>query len=88
MTTDYKEILYTVDGPVATITMNRPDQLNALTSLTQAEIRHGIRQPTLRTGDVRHPRPGLHQNHGWHFGADVIDDDEASGIQAPQQRVG
>jgi enoyl-CoA hydratase/carnithine racemase len=41
---DYQEIQYVVDGPVATITMNRPDQLNALTDLTQAEIRHALDQ--------------------------------------------
>lgn len=38
----YEEILYEVDGAVATITMNRPDTLNALTDLTQAEIRHAL----------------------------------------------
>lgn len=42
MTTSYAEILYEIDGPVATITMNRPDTLNALTDLTQAEIRHAL----------------------------------------------
>lgn len=39
---NYEEILYEIDGPVATITMNRPATLNALTSLTQAEIRHAL----------------------------------------------
>ena len=39
---DYEHILYEIDGPVATITMNRPDTLNALTSLMQAEIRHAL----------------------------------------------
>ena len=28
----YQHILYAVDAPVATITMNRPDQLNAFTT--------------------------------------------------------
>ena len=42
MTVNYEEIIYEVDGPVATITMNRPDTLNALTSLTRAEIRHAL----------------------------------------------
>ena len=41
---DYQEIQYVIDGAVATITMNRPDQLNALTDLTQAEIRHALQQ--------------------------------------------
>ena len=44
MAMNYDEIRYDIDGPVATITMNRPDQLNALTDLTQAEIRHALDQ--------------------------------------------
>lgn len=40
--TAYEEIIYEVDGPVATITINRPATLNALTDLTQAEIRHAL----------------------------------------------
>jgi len=40
--TDYAEILYERDGPVATITLNRPEALNALTDLMQAEIRHAL----------------------------------------------
>jgi enoyl-CoA hydratase/carnithine racemase len=47
----YEEIIYEVDGPVATITMNRPNTLNALTSLTQAEIRHAL-DASERNGDV------------------------------------
>jgi enoyl-CoA hydratase/carnithine racemase len=38
----YQEILYQVDNPVAVITMNRPDQLNALTGRMMAEIRHAL----------------------------------------------
>lgn len=41
---EYSEILYTIDGPVATITLNRPTTLNALTDLTQAEVRHALDQ--------------------------------------------
>jgi enoyl-CoA hydratase/carnithine racemase len=51
MTVVYEEIIYAIDGPVATITMNRPDQLNALTDLTQAEIRHALDQSE-RNSDV------------------------------------
>ena len=47
----YDEILYEIDGAVATITINRPDTLNALTSLTQAEIRHAL-DASDRNGDV------------------------------------
>ena len=39
---EYQEILYDTSDGVATITINRPDTLNALTSLTQAEIRHSL----------------------------------------------
>jgi enoyl-CoA hydratase/carnithine racemase len=48
---NYEEIIYDIDGPVATITMNRPDTLNALTSLTQAEIRHAL-DASEKNGDV------------------------------------
>jgi enoyl-CoA hydratase/carnithine racemase len=44
MAMTYDEILYDVTDQVATITINRPDQLNALTDLTQAEIRHALDQ--------------------------------------------
>ena len=36
----YQDILYEVQDPVAIITMNRPDQLNALTGRMMAEMRH------------------------------------------------
>ena len=38
----YQEILYEVQDPVAIITMNRPEALNALTGRMQAEIRHAV----------------------------------------------
>lgn len=40
----YTEILYEIEDSVAVITMNRPATLNALTDLTQAEIRHALDQ--------------------------------------------
>ena len=47
----YEEILYEIDGPVAIITMNRPETLNALTDRTQAEIRHAL-DASENDGDV------------------------------------
>jgi enoyl-CoA hydratase/carnithine racemase len=40
----YQEILYSVDDPVATITLNRPAALNAWTRRMAAEVRHAIAQ--------------------------------------------
>ena len=38
----YEEILYEVDDPVATITLNRPSALNAWTDRMGAEVRHAV----------------------------------------------
>lgn len=40
----YEEILYEVEAPVATISFNRPDRLNALTARTQLELKHAFAQ--------------------------------------------
>lgn len=40
----YQEILYEVNDPVATITFNRPERLNALTERMLAELRHALAQ--------------------------------------------
>ena len=39
---DYQDILYKVEDPVAVITMNRPDNLNAFTNRMLAELRHAM----------------------------------------------
>ena len=36
----YQDIEYRVEDPVAVITLNRPDRLNAMTTRMLAEIRH------------------------------------------------
>src|SRR5260370_23924558 len=38
----YEQILYEVDDPVATITLNRPEVLNAWTPRMAAEVRHAV----------------------------------------------
>ena len=38
----YQDIIYEVDDPVAIITMNRPEALNALTGRMMAEMRHAF----------------------------------------------
>ena len=48
----YEEILYEVKDPVATITLNRPDKLNALTGRTMAELRHAVADAEQRTDVV------------------------------------
>ncbi len=40
----YEEILYEVDDPVGTITLNRPKQLNAWTDQIAAEMKHAVGQ--------------------------------------------
>lgn len=40
----YKEIIYQVDDPVATITLNRPSALNAWTDRMALEVRHAVGQ--------------------------------------------
>jgi enoyl-CoA hydratase/carnithine racemase len=40
--TDYEEIRYEVEDPVATITLHRPDVLNAWTDQMAAEVRHAV----------------------------------------------
>ncbi len=38
----YEHIKYEVEEPVATITLNRPDALNAITGRMQAELKHAL----------------------------------------------
>lgn len=41
---NYQQLIYAVDGPVATITLNRPERMNALTRVLEAELRSAIEQ--------------------------------------------
>src|SRR5215217_2852720 len=38
----YEEVLLEIDDPVATLTLNRPEKLNALTDRTLQELRHAL----------------------------------------------
>lgn len=38
----YQELIYEVEDPIATITLNRPDRLNALTGRLLSELKHAI----------------------------------------------
>ena len=38
----YEQIIYAVEDPVATITLNRPESLNAWTGRMAAEVRHAV----------------------------------------------
>ena len=40
----YQQILYEVEDPVATITLNRPERLNAWTERMEREVRHALAQ--------------------------------------------
>lgn len=39
---NYEHIQYDVNDPVAVITLNRPDALNAITGRMQAELKHAL----------------------------------------------
>ena len=40
---DYEDILYEVDAPLATITLNRPEKMNALRNQLRGELFHALR---------------------------------------------
>lgn len=48
----YEQLIYAGEGPVATITLNRPERMNALTKVLEAELRSAIeragRDPAVR----------------------------------------
>ena len=52
--TSYEEILYQVEDPVATITLNRPSVLNAWTDRMGYEVRHAVSQAEADSPRGRH----------------------------------
>ena len=93
----YQHILYSVDAPVATITMNRPDNLNAFTTRMLAEIRHALAQAErdekvvgiVLTGAGRGFCAGMDMNalNSMSSGAGRADDDLSSLEAAPGDPV-
>src|SRR5262249_28278849 len=41
---NYSDILYDTDGPVATITLNRPEKMNALSNNLRGEMVHALKE--------------------------------------------
>ena len=39
---NYEQLIYASEGPVVTITLNRPERMNALTKVLEAELRSAI----------------------------------------------
>ena len=48
--TDYENVLVDVDGPVATITLNRPEKLNAISGALRDDLEAALRE--LNPGDA------------------------------------
>jgi len=65
----YEQILYDVDDPVATITLNRPRQLNAWTDRMAAEVRHAVARAEADKGVVAIVLTGAER--GFCAGADM-----------------
>jgi len=65
----YEQILYAVDDPIATITLNRPDQLNAWTDRMGAEVRHAFARAEADPSVVAIVLTGA--GHGLCSGADL-----------------
>jgi enoyl-CoA hydratase len=50
---NYQNIVYEKDGPVAYVTLNRPDKLNALSDDLQLEVRHALEDAGWEDEDIR-----------------------------------
>jgi enoyl-CoA hydratase/carnithine racemase len=65
----YEQILYEVKDPVATITLNRPERLNAWTDRMGAEVKHAVAQAEADRGVVAIVLTGA--GRGFCAGADL-----------------
>ena len=88
----YQDILYEVADPVATISLNRPDRLNAWTGRMGDELRHAVAQAEADSSVVAIVITG--SGRGFCAGADMeslknlSEGGDAGGIlAAPRRRV-
>lgn len=51
----YQTLLYRPEGPIATITLNRPDRLNTIVPPMPDELEHAV-HASVRGPEVRGPR--------------------------------
>jgi enoyl-CoA hydratase len=82
----YKDIEYTTDGRVATITLNRPHRLNAISLGMPAELDHAV--TTANRDDGVHVIVLTGAGRAFCSGYDLIDFAEAEGEQAGSQLGG
>jgi len=50
---DYENIIYEIDGPIATVTLNRPEKINALSQDLQLEVRDALEDAGWGDNEVR-----------------------------------
>ena len=81
----YTDILYSVDNFVATITLNRPDKLNAWTSEMDADVRHAIERATVE--NAVHAIVLTGAGRGFCAGADMSRLSKISSGQRPSGNV-
>ena len=67
----YEQIRYEVNDPIATITLNRPQALNAWTQLMAAEVKHAVARAERDAGAVAIVITG--EGRGFCAGADLKD---------------
>src|ERR1700722_7986214 len=82
----YTDILYSVDDFVATITLNRPDKLNAWTSEMDADVHHAVERAV--AGDAVRANVITGAGRGFCAGADMSRLSRLSAGETPRVIVG
>src|SRR6516225_10030901 len=82
----YTDILYDVDDFVATVTLNRPEKLNAWTSEMDADLRHAIERAAAE--DSVRAIVIIGAGRGFCAGADMSRLSHLSAGEAPRTIVG